>query len=75
MTNEIKCLQDLESTCSELLINAEIELSIDNSKVVNRIFQYKRMRDMLDDLIYDMNQEYRQELDEYLEQNQTVYVA
>jgi len=74
MTNEIKCLQDLESTCSELLINAEIELSIDNSKVVNRIFQYKRMRDMLDDLIYDMNQEYRQELDEYLEQNQTVYV-
>jgi hypothetical protein len=75
MTNEIKCLQDLESTCSDLLINAEIELSIDNSKVVNRIFQYKRMRDMLDDLIYDMNQEYRQELDEYLEQNQTVYVS
>ena len=74
MNDEIVCLRDLQATCDSLLINAEIELEVDNSNVVKRIIQYKRMREQLDDLIYDMNHKYRKQLDEYIEENQTVYV-
>ena len=75
MIDEIKCLQDLQSTCENLLINAEIELNIDNSKVVERIIEYKRMREQLDDLIFDMSDQYRTEIDAYIEQNQSKTVA
>lgn len=72
MDNEVKCLQDLQTMCENLLVNAEIELYIDNSNVVKRIIEYKRMRDQLEDLIYEMTDKYRNEVDTYIEQHQTV---
>lgn len=74
MNQEVRCLQELQSMCEDLLVNAEIELQIDNTKVVQRIFAYKRMREQLDDLIFDMNDQYRAELDAHIEKHQTVYV-
>ena len=74
MNQELTTLQELETMCSGLLNNAEIELSIDNTNVVQRIFAYKRMRELIDDLIFDMNDQYRAELDAHIEKHQTVYV-
>ena len=73
MFNEVKSLEQLQTIFEGLAINADIELAIDNSKVVNRIFQYKKMQDLLSDLIFEMNDQYRDELDAHIEKHQTEY--
>ena len=73
MDQEVKCLQEMQVIVDNLTINADIELHLDNSKVVERIIEYKRLREMLDDLIFDMSDQYRSEIDAYIEKHQ--YVA
>ena len=70
--NELDILREIQNEFEGVLINAEIELNLDNTKVVERIIRYKKLRDQLDDLVLDMTDRYRNECNDYIDERQTV---
>jgi len=72
LMNELDILREIQNEFEGVLINAEIELNLDNTKVVERIIRYKKLRDQLDDLVLDMTDRYRNECNDYIDERQTV---
>ena len=70
--NELDTIKQIVESLQGLEITREIDLAIDNTKVVERIIEYKKLREDLDNLIFDLCDRYRSDINTYYENQQVV---
>ena len=70
--NELETIKQIVESLQGLEITREIDLAIDNTKVVERIIEYKQLREDLDNLIFDLCDRYRSDINTYYENQQVV---
>ena len=70
--NELETIKQIVESLQGLEITREIDLAIDNTKVVERIIEYKKLREDLDNLIFDLCDRYRSDINTYYENQQVV---
>lgn len=70
--NELDTIKQIVESLQGLEITREIDLAIDNTVVVERIIEYKKLREDLDNLIFDLCDRYRSDINTYYENQQVV---
>ena len=70
--NELETIKQIVESLQGLEITREIDLAIDNTVVVERIIEYKKLREDLDNLIFDLCDRYRSDINTYYENQQVV---
>ena len=70
--NELETIKQIVESLQGLEITREIDLAIDNTKVVERIIEYKKLREDLDNLIFDLCDRYRSDINTYYANQQVV---